>query len=59
MFGFVGWNTYDIIDVKLSNKDIVTDETAWGFGQILPVVMLILVLLSIIDAIQGMRWNGI
>jgi hypothetical protein len=53
LFGFAGWNTYDIIDAKVSNSRLVTDETAWGFGQVLPVVMLILVVLNIFDAVQG------
>lgn len=54
LFGFLGWNTYDIIDAKVSNRHLVTNETTWGFGQVLPVIMLILVVLNIFDVVQGM-----
>jgi hypothetical protein len=53
IFGFAAWNTFDLIDLKLSNADLATDESDWGFGQILPVVLLGLILLQILDAIQG------
>jgi len=52
-FGFAAWNTYDIIDLKKSNWYLVQDESAWGFGQVLPVVLLLLVFLNILDAVKG------
>lgn len=52
-FGFAAWNTYDLIDLKKSNTHLVVDETVWGFGQVLPMVLLGLILLNILDAIQG------
>jgi hypothetical protein len=53
IFGFAAWNTYDLIDYKLSNADLATNESDWGFGQVLPVDLLGLILLQILDAIQG------
>lgn len=53
LFGFVSWNTYDIVDMKLSNTSLVLDETAWGFGQVLPLALLGLILLNIMDSAQG------
>jgi hypothetical protein len=52
-FGFAAWNTYDIFDLKLSNVGLVQNETAWGFGQVLPMVLLGLTILSIFDAAQS------
>lgn len=52
-FGFAAWSSYDIIDLKKSNKHLVQDESTWGFGQVLPVVLLLLVFLNILDAIRG------
>lgn len=52
-WGFTAWNTYDIIDLKHSNTILVADETKWGFGQVLPVVLLGLVVLNLMDAAQG------
>ena len=49
-FGFAAWSTYDIIDLKLSNAYLVQDESAWGFGQVLPVVLLGLIVLNMFDA---------
>jgi len=52
-FGFAAWSTYDIIDLKLSNAYLVQDESAWGFGQVLPVVLLGLIVLNMLDAAKG------
>lgn len=52
-FGFAAWSSYDIIDLKKSNTYLVQDESAWGFGQVLPVVLILLVFLNILDAIKG------
>jgi hypothetical protein len=53
LFGFVAWNSYDLIDYKLSNADLATNESDWGFGQVLPIALLGLILLQISDSIQG------
>jgi uncharacterized membrane protein (DUF485 family) len=53
LFGFAAWNTYDLIDYKLSNADLETEESDWGFGQVLPMVLLGLILLQNLDSIQG------
>ncbi|ESZ94255.1 hypothetical protein SBOR_5389 [Sclerotinia borealis F-4128] len=39
--GLAAWNTFDVIDTKLSNRDlIIGDESTWGSGQILPLGLL-------------------
>lgn len=53
--GFAAWDTYDIIDMKISNKHLVKDEASWGFGQVLPVILLLLIFLNVFDAIDG-KW---
>lgn len=53
IIGFAAWSTFDLIDFKLSNANLATNESDWGFGQILPIVLLGLILLQILDAIQG------
>ncbi|CAG8959869.1 hypothetical protein HYFRA_00013141 [Hymenoscyphus fraxineus] len=50
--GFAAWDTYDILDAKISNAHLVEDESMWGFGQVLPVVLLLLVLLNIFDVVD-------
>jgi len=52
-FGFAAWSTHDIIDLKLSNAYLVQDESAWGFGQVLPIVLLGLIVLNMFDAAKG------
>jgi hypothetical protein len=50
--GFTSWATYDIFGLKMQNADLVEDvETGWGFGQILPVVLLAIVLFNVVDAV--------
>jgi hypothetical protein len=53
LFGFAAWNSYDLIDLKLSYSDLATDESGWGFGQILPLALLGLILLNIMDAVKS------
>jgi hypothetical protein len=53
LFGFGAWNSYDLIDLKLSNADLATDESGWGFGQVFPLASLGLILLNIMDAVQS------
>lgn len=53
-FGFASWNTYSIIDMKISNVGLVEeDEREWGFGQVLAVGVLGLVFMGIGDAWKG------
>ncbi|KAJ9419625.1 hypothetical protein QL093DRAFT_2370693 [Fusarium oxysporum] len=48
-YAFVIWNTYDIIMLKIINQPLVEDETKMGFGQVLPLVLLVQILLNILD----------
>ena len=49
--GFMAWNTYDIIDLKNSNAHlIVGDESTWGFGQVLPMLLTSSIGFQTIDA---------
>ncbi|TQV98720.1 hypothetical protein V2A60_007574 [Cordyceps javanica] len=35
--GFAAWFTYNIVDYKISNKELLEgSESTWGFGQIVP-----------------------
>jgi hypothetical protein len=53
-WGFAVWNTYDIIDYKLSNRPLLqSSESSWGFGQVLPVVLMASIIISILDALTG------
>jgi hypothetical protein len=52
-FAFAAWNTYDIIDLKSSNAYLVQDESEWGFGQVLPVALLGLIVVNMFDAAKG------
>jgi len=63
----VGWDSYDLITVKLSNSHAVVSnletrspltkkdnpEDEMGFGQIFPLVMILLLLLAGLDAYAG------
>lgn len=52
--GFGIWETFDILDVKLSNRSLVDgSETTWGFGQVLPLVLLIAIIFNTVDAFKG------
>lgn len=45
------WNTWNIIDLKVSNKKLLTDsESSWGFGQLLPLFLLLMLGLNFFDA---------
>jgi len=53
-FGFATWNVYCIIDLKISNIGLVDeDEGVWGFGQVLTMSLLWLVVLGIGDSWRG------
>ena len=52
--GFAAWQTFDILDLKLSNRSLVSGkETSWGFGQVLPMVLLLTVMYNAIDAFES------
>lgn len=58
--GFAVWNTFDIIDLKLSNKALLEQsggggdgsdtETTWKFGQVLSMALLATLVFNAIDA---------
>jgi hypothetical protein len=50
--GFCIWNSFDIISLHRLNRHLLgDDELQWGFGQVLPLVMLFVILYSVLDAI--------
>lgn len=52
--GLAAWNTFDVIDTKLSNRNlIIGDEETWGFGQILPLGLLALICLDLLDILNS------
>lgn len=52
--GFAIWTTFDILDLKLSNRSLIEgQESSWGFGQTLPVVLLITIGYNALDSFQG------
>lgn len=51
---FAVWNTYNILDLKSSNRSLIDgQENSWGFGQILPMVLLISIAYNVLDAFKG------
>jgi hypothetical protein len=67
----LGWDIYDVLTIKLGNKKAVVDslqispnspepenpELKWGYGQIFPIVMLLLWVVAVLDATSGMYWT--
>lgn len=52
--GFAIWETFDILDLKLSNRSLIDgQENSWGFGQILPMVLLVTIGYNAFDAFKG------
>ncbi|PQE18914.1 hypothetical protein CJF31_00010425 [Rutstroemia sp. NJR-2017a BVV2] len=52
------WNTFDVLDTKLSNRHLVIgDESDWGFGQILPLGLLALICLDLLDIVNSKFLN--
>jgi uncharacterized protein with PQ loop repeat len=48
--GFNLWNTYDILTMKLLNKELLrSDEDKWGYGQVLPMIMLLQLVFNAVD----------
>ena len=52
LLGYLAWNTLDIIDSKISNRYLVQNELAWGFGQVLPMVLLGTFIFGALDVYQ-------
>lgn len=52
--GFAAWTTFDILDLKLSNRALLNgQELSWGFGQVLSMVLLIMIGYNAADAFIG------
>jgi hypothetical protein len=54
---FLSWNTWDIIMLKVLNEHLVDDETKMGFGQVLPLVLLVQIGLNIVDICKGKPYS--
>jgi hypothetical protein len=64
----LAWDLYDVLTIKLGNKKVVVDslqisptslepenpELQWGYGQIFPIVMLLMWIIAVLDATNGM-----
>ena len=51
-FAYAAWITFDIVDIKLSNRALINgSEMHWGFGQILPMVLMIVIGYAAVDAL--------
>ena len=54
LLGYLAWNTLDVIDIKVSNLALVDPpETAWGFGQVLPVILVGVIIFSALDVYKN------
>jgi hypothetical protein len=50
--GMWAWSFYDIIDLKVSNRRLVVgNETGWGFGQVLAVVLMGSLIFYVVDGL--------
>ncbi|KAF2682486.1 hypothetical protein K458DRAFT_370386 [Lentithecium fluviatile CBS 122367] len=50
--GMWAWSFYDIVDLKISNSRLVVgNETAWGFGQVLAVVLMGAFVFYVVDGL--------
>ncbi len=51
----VGWCSAFIINVKIYNQNLIQgDEQTWGFGQVLPVALLLVIFISALDALSNL-----
>lgn len=57
---FAAWTLYNILDFKISNRNLLVPpqadgklEMSWGFGQVLPVVLLLVLIYQILDIRRG------
>ena len=58
ILGYLTWNTLDVIDAKVSNLHLIDppeSEMSWGFGQVLPMVLLATIVFSALDVLGGER----
>lgn len=47
------WNTLDVLSLWLWNTELLDgDERAWGFGQVLPIIMMLSIVISAADFLQ-------
>ena len=45
---------YDVVDLKISNEYLIEgSELKWGFGQVLAVLMMGMIIFNIADAVNG------
>jgi hypothetical protein len=52
--GFGIWNTFDVVTLKVLNKPLIDgDELKMGFGQVLPLVLVVQIGFNIIDLWEG------
>ena len=52
--GFSAWSTWNIVDIKTSSRPLLVDsESTWGFGQVLPMLMLLGLAVSVFSAAKG------
>lgn len=58
--GFAAWNTYDILDRKISNRILLVPpqadgdlEMSWGFGQVLPLLLILALVYQAVDIFRG------
>lgn len=55
--GFYTWNALDVISLVVLNHDMIGEEEwTWGFGQILPVVLILQNVFSVVDVFRG-KWR--
>lgn len=53
ILGYLSWNTLDVIDAKVSNLLLVDPpEASWGFGQVLPMILLGTILFGALDVLK-------
>jgi len=64
----LAWDIYDVLTIKVGNRNVVADslqvlptspepenpELQWGYGQIFPIVMLLMWVVAVLDAASGM-----
>ncbi|KAK5958037.1 hypothetical protein OHC33_001227 [Knufia fluminis] len=47
---FFCWNTADLIAMRAMNAELLKDQGSWGFGQVLPVVLIASTIFMAVDA---------
>ncbi|KAB5583227.1 hypothetical protein GE09DRAFT_294230 [Coniochaeta sp. 2T2.1] len=53
-FSFYTWNVLDIVSAVVLNHGLIeAEEWSWGFGQILPLVLILSVLFSAVDVFRA------